>query len=231
MQSGDQQAGLARQLLAGVFHGVLSTHSVEHPGYPFGSVVPYALGRDGSPLLLLSHLSQHTKNVDTDRRCSLTILQTGDGDVQELARLNAIGETLPLPAVEDGERYFAYYPHARPYLDDLGFRFYRFQPLRFHWNGGFATARWYANERLVRTNPLDAKTEARIVAHMNSDHVDALRAYLAHSGIDDTGVVAMVGIDAEGMDLRVAGQLKRIPLLRPIADADEARRVLVEMAG
>ena len=45
---------------------VLSTHSLEHPGYPFGSVVPYVLDQEGLPLLLLSRLPQHTKNPDPD---------------------------------------------------------------------------------------------------------------------------------------------------------------------
>lgn len=231
MQNNDHQAQLARQLLAGEFHGVLSTQSVEHLGYPFGSVIPYALGQDGLPLLLLSHLSQHTRNLTADPRCSLTVLQTGDGNVQERARLCGVGEVQPLAEQDEGARYFDYYPQSREYFAHLNFRFYRFMPLRFHWNGGFATARWFGNDRLIRRNPLSIETQHQVTAHMNQEHLEALRRCLGkRHGRAATGPLQMVGIDAEGIDVRAADQLYRIPLLHPIATLEEARRVLVEMA-
>lgn len=230
MQTGDEQAERAWQLLAGAFHAVLSTHSHEHEGYPFGSVVPYVLDPDGLPLMLLSHLSQHTRNLDADPRCGLTVSEPGNGDVQQLGRLSAIGDVLPVAPAADADRYFNYFPHTRPYYEQLGFRFYRFNPRRFHWNGGFATARWFSADRLVRANPLTREVQARIVAHMNQDHSDALSRYLSRSDMPADSAVVMIGIDALGMDLRVDKTLHRVPLLRPIASADEAREVLVEMA-
>jgi putative heme iron utilization protein len=231
MQNSEEQASLARQLLAGAFQGVLSTHSREHAGYPFGSVVPYVLDQEGFPLLLLSHLSQHTRNVDTDPRCGLTLLDRGDGDVQERSRLSAIGDVAPRAAAADADRYFAYFPQSAFYFRELGFRFYRFTPQRFHWNGGFATARWFSVDRIVRANPLGREAQARIVAHMNQDHADTLRRYLAGRELSDpAAVVSMVGIDAEGIDLRVQDQIHRVTLPREIGSAQEARDVLVEMA-
>ena len=232
MQNSDEQACLARQLLAGAFQGVLSTQSLEHTGYPFGSVVPYVLDRDGLPLLLLSHLSQHTKNADADPHCGLTLLDHGAGNVQERSRLSLIGDLVPLAQADDAERYFAYFPPSEMYFRQLGFRFYRFEAKRFHWNGGFATARWFSVDRIVRANPLDREAQARIVAHMNRDHADALRHYLAGRDLADPAAVAlMVGIDAEGIDLRVQDRLYRIALTRAITSANEAREVLVEMAA
>jgi putative heme iron utilization protein len=231
MQNSEEQASLARQLLAGAFQGVLSTHSREHAGYPFGSVVPYVLDQEGFPLLLLSHLSQHTRNVDTDPRCGLTLLDRGDGNVQERARLSAIGDVAPRAAAADADRYFAYFPQSAFYFRELGFRFYRFTPQRFHWNGGFATARWFSVDRIVRANPLGREAQARIVAHMNQDHADTLRRYLAGRELSDpAAVVSMVGIDAEGIDLRVQDQIHRVTLPREIGSAQEARDLLVEMA-
>lgn len=93
------QRDQARRLWAGSWSGVIGTHAADHPGYPFGSVVPFVLGEDGQPLLLLSPLSQHTRNIERDRRCSLTIAEAGTGDVQQLARLTAIGEVRRLDAL------------------------------------------------------------------------------------------------------------------------------------
>jgi putative heme iron utilization protein len=232
MSQSDQQAAAARQLWAGVFHGVLSTQSLEHAGYPFGSVVPYVLDQTGQPLMLLSHLSQHTKNVDANAHCGFTVLQPGAGNVQERSRLSAVGDVHALGASEDAERYFACFPQARTYHEQLGFRFYRLQALRFHWNGGFATARWFSAERIARPNPLPRDVQARIIAHMNDDHRDALRHYLGDAATPPAdAAVVMVGIDAEGIDLRVADRLYRIQLAREIATGEEAREVLVQMAS
>jgi putative heme iron utilization protein len=232
MQNSDEQAYLARQLLAGAFQGVLSTQSLEHTGYPFGSVVPYVLDQDGLPLLLLSHLSQHTKNVDADPHCGLTLLDHGTGNVQERSRLSLIGDVIPLAQAADAERYFAYFPPSGMYFRQLGFRFYRFEAKRLHWNGGFATARWFSVDRIVRANPLDREAQARIIAHMNQDHADALHHYLAGLDLPDSAAVAlMVGIDAEGIDLRVQDRLYRIALTRAITSAEDAREVLVDMAA
>jgi putative heme iron utilization protein len=230
VQGFDEQAHAARQVLAGTFHGVLSTHSLEHAGYPFGSVVPYVLDQDGLPLLLLSHLAQHTKNIDADGRCGQTVVEAGARDVQERGRLSAVGDVAPSGVDADFERYFCYFLHARMYFEQLGFRFHRFTPLRFHWNGGFATARWLGVDRILRANPLSREEQARIVVHMNQDHADVLHRYATVlNGINDTDRVTMLGIDTEGIDLRVCDRLCRILLARPVRSADEAREVLVEM--
>ena len=227
MKSGDDQAYAARQVLAGTFHAVLSTHSMEQGGYPFGSVVPYVLDQDGLPLLLLSHLAQHTKNLDADGHCGLTVIEAGAGDVQERGRLSAVGDAAPSGPVADSERYFRYFPHAQMYFEQLGFRFYRFTPLRFHWNGGFATARWLGIERIVRANPLSREEQARIITRMNESYVDPLRRYVtATNGINPTDDVSMLGIDAEGIDLRVADELRRVPLTRTIGSEAETQTVL-----
>ena len=233
MTDSDQQAAAARQVLASSFHGVLSTQSLEVVGYPFGSVVPYALDQAGMPLLLLSPLSQHTQNLEADSRCGLTLVAEGEGDVQQRGRLSALGNVTPsgADADADAERYFRAFPHTQPYFEQLGFRFYRFTPLRFHWNGGFATARWFGTDRILRANPLSLEAQRRIIAHMNQDHTDALRTYLRTiDGTEGEQAIAMIGIDAEGIDVRVADHLRRIPLSRPIASPAEAREVLVAMA-
>ena len=232
MTSENDPSKMARQLLASSFGGLLATHSVEHPGYPFGSVAPFMLDRDGLPLFLLSHLSQHTKNVDDDPRCCLTTIETGEGDLQQRGRLSGIGDfEAHFPPV-DTQRFFRYFPHMQMYHAQLGFRFYRFRPARFHWNGGFATARWFGAQRLLRANPFSADEEYAIVEHMNRDHGRALRHYLGlNSDLGDTDGAQTVGIDMEGVDLRVQDRLYRVELPREIGSPHEAHEVLVEMAA
>ncbi len=232
MSASEEHASSARRLLAGAFQGVLSTHSTGHEGYPFGSLVPYALARDGRPLMLLSHLSQHTKNLEADPRCGLIVIEGGSGDVQQCSRLSAIGEAKPAEGSADDERYFHHFPRTRVYHDELGFRVFRFEPLRFHWNAGFATARWFDPGRILRANPFDPATEQSLLDRLNNDHADTLRDYLRRVVGRDPGVdVSLAGIDGEGMDLRAGDRLYRVPFPRAIDTADAARAILVEMAA
>ena len=228
MNAGDEQARSARHLFAGTFHGVLSTHSVEHPGYPFGSVVPYVPDRDGNPLMLLSHLSQHTRNLDADGRCSLTVMEPGEADVQTRARLSALGDVSLAEPSEQVQRYFAYLPQTRVYYEQLGFRFYRFRPARFHWNGGFATARWFDASRILRVNSFDPTTEQQILGQLNRTGSDAFLRVLADRPDPDISLGA-VGIDGEGLDLRAGEQLRRIQLPREVGTVAEAQAVLAEL--
>lgn len=221
----------ARDLLAGRFEAVLSTLADDPAEQPFGSVVPYCLDRAGRPLLLLSHLAQHSRHLQTHARCSLTVLAAGGGDVQQRARLTGVGLALPVSRAA-GERYLQYFPRGRMYLEELNFRYYRFEPERFHFNAGFATARWLGRDRVMRDNPLSADQEAAVLGHMNTDHRDTLRGYLRRLGVvaADPASVSMAGIDAEGLDLRVDDDLYRIPLPAPVSDPDTARDALLTLA-
>lgn len=222
---------LARALLAGRFEAVLSTLAVEPPQQPFGSAVPYCLDAQGRPLLLLSHLAQHTTHLQTHPRCSLTVVAAGDGDLQQRARLTCLGEAHPV-AAEAGWRYLNHFPQGRFYLEQLNFHCYRIEPERFHWNGGFATARWLGVDRVLKASPFDQAQEQAILHHMNSDHPEALARYLAQAGVAlaDDDAASLVGMDGEGIVLRLDEQLHRIALPAPVSDMAGARSALVALA-
>ena len=63
MPGREQSAIVARNLMMKEYQGILSTHSVEAQGYPFGSVTPYCFDRKGRPVILISLIAQHTKNI------------------------------------------------------------------------------------------------------------------------------------------------------------------------
>ena len=82
----------ARALLCAEYHGVLATLSVAMGGYPHGSVVPYCLDYHGQPIILISRLAQHTKNIAADARVSLLVSAGGADDVQTAARLSVMAD-------------------------------------------------------------------------------------------------------------------------------------------
>lgn len=81
----------ARQFLRSTRHGILSTHSAKFDGYPFGSVTPFVLDSDCQPIILISSIAEHTKNIVVNPKVSLLIFAEGT-DLQANARLTLIGE-------------------------------------------------------------------------------------------------------------------------------------------
>lgn len=228
----------ARALLLSSWQGVLSTHSKDMPGYPFGSVAPYCLNASGEPVFLISEIAQHTKNLRADPRCSFIVIAGGDDssdDIQANARLTLIGECTPTPADEVAaiaECYYRYFPESRDFHKIHDFAFFVLKPVRCRFIGGFGRIHWLDAPGVLLPKPFPGERETGIVEHMNKDHGDALRHYCVQAGIPlpaDTPPV-MVGIDAEGIHLRLGGHIVRIPFSAPVRTPLEAREALVAMA-
>src|SRR5260370_42268326 len=96
----------ARQLFLQQSFGVLSTISLDVPGYPFGSVTPYCTDRQCRPIIYISRIAQHTGNILADSRVSLTVFESNgeSDDVQARGRVTLIGDARPLGAEDAGNR-------------------------------------------------------------------------------------------------------------------------------
>jgi heme iron utilization protein len=220
----------ARGLWAGRFQGVLSTHSEAQPGYPFGSLVPYCLDRSGHPLFLLSHLAQHTRNLLANPRCAFTLYEATREDLQQSLRLTCVAQCHPMApdASAEVERYLRYYPASRPYWEQLNFQLFRLEPLRFHLNGGFATARWAATGEILLANPFADAEEGTLIAELTAQHLDAIGrlALRQYPSADAMEAVAIAGVDAAGIDLRLAGAPLRVTLPDQVSSAAALSRLL-----
>lgn len=127
--------------------GVLSTLSVKLDGFPFGSVVPYCLDHAGWPVILISTIAEHTKNIKADSRCSITIVMDGE-DVQANGRICLVGhmEQLLSEEKEVMERYYTQFPNSRSYDATHDFSFYRLAPISIRYIGGFGQIHWFSPE-------------------------------------------------------------------------------------
>src|SRR5262249_33079767 len=107
-------ARTARMLLKRQSVGVLSTHSVDVEGYPFGSIVPYILDYEGAPIMLISAIAQHTRNIKRNEKVSLTIFDRFADDPQASGRLTWIGnaESVDPSDTKIRQRYLRYFPSA-----------------------------------------------------------------------------------------------------------------------
>src|SRR5262245_34930698 len=107
-----EQQNAARALMLAESFGVLSTISLELEGYPFGSVTPYCVDPMGHPIIYISPIAQHTKNIVADSRVSLTVVESGvSDDVQSRGRVTVMANANQLEGDRDArDRYFRYFP-------------------------------------------------------------------------------------------------------------------------
>ena len=142
-----------RQLLEAERHGVLATLSARQQGWPFASVAAFATHVNGEPLLLLSELAEHTRNVRADPRASL-LVQASEAldDPQSGARVTLLGRLVPLAQDHDDaarERYLARHPQAREYFALGDFRLWLLDPKHARFVNGFGDMGWLDGEPLL----------------------------------------------------------------------------------
>jgi putative heme iron utilization protein len=208
--STEELLGDINRLWSKSYHGILSTHSVKYQGYPFGSLLPFCSDAKGNPLLLISHLAQHTRNLDQNPHCSLTITEQGGSDVQQLARLTCLAQAEAVNSTAAAERYFRFYPETRRFQKELNFHFYRLQVKHFYYIGGFGSARWFDPSRVILPMPFSTADEAELLFQLNAHNHDLLRRLLEGINISTRSGIEAVGCDPYGLDVRLASGLRRL---------------------
>ncbi len=227
-----------RTLMSLTSIATLSTISRKHPGFPFGSLMPFALDSVGRPIFLISNMAMHTQNLKADPRCSLFVGQAGvDGDALGAARATMIGIAEPVPKndlADTRERYLARHENSRYWVDFSDFSFFLLHPIDLYYVGGFGVMGWVEarDYEYAAPDPL-AESAPGILAHMNADHVDSmiLLARL-HAGIE-AAEATMTSVDRLGFSLRLKTtdgvKGARVNFLHEVATPQDTRAVLVEM--
>ena len=226
--------------MAGGNRGTLCTLASDPAGYPFGSVVTYALADDGSPLFFVSLMAEHTQNAEHDRRASLLVAEAvADGD-DPLAsgRVTLLGDLHRVADAQVGpvrDRYLAANPSAAYYIDFGDFCFYRLALRAVRYVGGYGRMSWVDAGAFVEATPDPLATSAAaIVAHMNADHADALVLMCRHQGArPDTTEATMSAVDRYGFEVVASGpggrSAVRLGFPRPLASPEEVRAAMVAM--
>jgi putative heme iron utilization protein len=203
-------------------------------GEPYCALTVYATDHDGTPILLLTGLSDHLKNLDQDNRASLLIDAARDLDHPMTgARLSVQGRIVASDDARHRARYLARHPAAAEYADFGDFGIYLLQIERVHYVGGFGVAKWY-DQNDIRYDNKHAQellaAESGIIAHMNADHGDAINRYAQKLlGLTGSGW-GMTGIDPEGTDLRNGSEVARLTFESPISTAGDAREELIRLS-
>lgn len=222
-------AATARRLMRAADRAVLAT---AREGWPYASLVLTALDHAARPLLLLSALAEHTKNLKRDPRASLLFDGTaGRDDPLTGPRVTVLGEVSEAEEPDLLARFTRRHPSAERYAGFGDFRLYRLRPVRAHLVAGFGRIDWIeAPELLSPPAPPLAAAEADILAHMNADHADTIDLYAQRLlGLAGEGW-RLTGADPEGVDLRRGGSVARLDFRAPVGDAEGVRAELVHFA-
>ena len=237
------QAGVkARRVMRCAGTAALGTAlaAADKPAEPWAyvSLVLACLDLDASPLLLLSDLAEHTRNLQRDPRVSLLFEATaGLRDPLTGPRVTVLGRLAPVgngTSAEERlmERFVARHPSAAQYRSFADFALYRLEIERGHLVAGFGEITWIDAADLVLTredHQALAAAEAEIVAHMNHDHRDAVALIARHiAGLKGRGW-RLTGVDPEGADFRRGGQLGRAAFGKAVYNPGNCRRELVRL--
>lgn len=231
----------ARTLAQRARWGTLSTIARDPAGFPYGSLLATAVDAEGRPLLLISRLAEHTKNLEARPEASILLVDAPDPAASPLAqgRVTLLGLCRPVPAEDTAECrriYLAAHPDAARYEGFGDFSYYRLEPTSLRYIAGFGRMSWIDAEayRRAAPDPL-AEAAAPILGHMNDDHADAVLAYArALAGIADATSARMTGVDRYGFELLAetpaGARPARVTFEAEVTTRDEARKALVALA-
>ena len=212
----------ARQLLRAHRYGALCTLSKKFDGHPFGSITPFLVDHDGSLLILISGLAEHTKNIINDPRVSLISHNQDDPHIQTQGRVTVVGTASHVTDRNGaGKRYLRYFPEAETYFAMEDFSFYRIVPEAIRYIGGFGNIHWVKTGYTVASYPL-IEQEDDILAKVNTEHKAAIRRHTAQDNLN----AELIGIDCDGFDIRTGEKTLRIQSDVPILDAQQALQLL-----
>jgi putative heme iron utilization protein len=228
-------SGLAKSLLRRSRQGALATLMAAH-GDPYCSLVNVASAPDGAPILLISRLAVHTKNILADDRVSLMLDERAAGDPLEGARIMVAGRARGAGDDERAvlrARYLNAHPSAEGFVDFKDFSFFRIQPAGAHLVAGFG--------RIVDLKPEQFMTaiddaaeliaaEQGAVEHMNMDHRETMNLYATKLLGAESADWRCIGCDPEGLDMQAGATALRLDFAARVTTALALRKMLVRLA-
>jgi heme iron utilization protein len=215
--------------------GSLSTHSRKFPGFPFGSIMPFAADDRGRPVFFISSMAMHTQNLRADARASLLITQPDvSDDPLGAARLTLLGVAETVPASDVRDLYLSRYENARHWQDYTDFSYYRLEVAGVYFVGGFGVMGWIPAEEYATAAPDPLAPDApEILQRINTQNTDALRRIAGNAEGEVPDEAIATAVDRLGFYLRLkTGDRihgRRIGFPREVRDRREVERAIADL--
>ena len=219
---------------------VATLATLSDDGYPWASLVAFGSLDDGSPVLFVSSLAEHARNLARDQRASVVVADPDPhADVLASGRVTLAG-TAQRPSgdlarmAEDA--YVAAVPASKAYVDFQDFSLWVVRVERVRWVGGYGRMD-SVDAASYRAAPPDPVVRAApgAVRHLNADHADALLVMAqALGGYPDATSATCTGIDRYGLDLDLdtprGPAAARVAFAEPVDASAGLRAATVELA-
>lgn len=198
--------------------GTLATHSREPAGFPYPTALPFAPTARHAPMLLISRLAEHTRNLEADARAGFLVAHAAGGQMLEGQRLTLLGSFAPAADNEHAglaRRYLRYHSDAERYLQLGDFAFWVMKPERMRYIGGFGAMGWLGGEDIDPLDPLAAADESSLCEFFD-----------AYAGRPTN--VELLGIDRYGCDLITDGSRNRFTFDNPKLTGDALKAAVID---
>jgi putative heme iron utilization protein len=220
--------------------GSLSTVSRKQSGWPFGSVMPYAVDDQGRPIFLISAMAMHTQNLLGDQRASLLVTPPEiSGDPLGAARVTLMGSVTRIPKEDVAhirDLYLARHANASYWVDFNDFGFFRMAIVDIYFVGGFGSMGWVAAEdyEMAAVDPLADKASA-LIQEINQAQAEGLLLLARVFGNTEAQQATITAVDRLGFHLRIRTvdrmQGGRIAFTSPANNAQEVRAGLGDLVS
>ena len=222
----------AKMLLREGRSGALAT-LMAGSGDPYCSLVNVATTAAGAPILLISQLAVHTRNILAEPRVSLMLDERKSGDPLEGARVMLMGTAAATEDADVRRRYLASHQDAKMYAGFKDFGFYQVALKGAHLVAGFGRiVDLTAADLLTDVSGAEAliAAEPEVIAHMNADHAEACRLFAVRLLGAPDGAWRCVGCDPEGLDLQLDRAARRLTFPQRVNSPGVLRQVLKQLA-
>lgn len=213
--------------------------SLTTSGDPWASYITYGL-LGGSPVLCVSRMAEHGRNLHHDPRASVSIVAPeSSADPLAISRVTLAGI---VEAPDEGEleaaraAHLTAVPAAKYYIDYSDFSLWILRVNRARWVGGYGRMDSAAAEDYAAASPDPVSPNAAgAIVHLNNDHADSLLAMAKNlGGYPDATVATCTTADRYGLDLSVTtprgDAATRVGYTHPIDDISDLRAATVELA-
>lgn len=219
---------------------------------PYVTFLMVAFDYDGSPLLLLSELSEHTKNLEENNNASLLFYEEQKfedffptfgkenyknkkqfyEDPMSRPRLTVIGELHKIKSKYVKDRFISKHPISSLYANFGDMNIYKMFVKGGHLTGGFAKVNWFNRKDLIIKNFKNFEAqEFDIVNHMNDHHQSSINLFSEFliNGQHKKGDWKITGIDPEGFDIRLNNLTRRYFFEKQLEDSNELRKIFIKL--
>ena len=205
-------------LLHQAANGTLATHSREPHGYPYPTALPFAPTSAHVPMVLISHLAEHTRNLQSDARAGFLVSHSPSDAVFEGQRLTMLGSFSQAPAdsvTEMSHRYLRYHPDAARYLELGDFTLWVMSVERMRYIGGFGAMGWLDGSALDESEAISEENELELLASFSDSSLRPPE-------------LELIGVDKYGCDLRSSGVRNRFTFDKPKVTQVELNVALID---